>query len=260
MGSRRAAVLVALLLASLAVGAAAEAEVVQKRGVRTSLDARLSPRVLPRARAAPIAVSFAGHISSASSSGPPQLRSISLALNSHGKLRTAGLPRCRLGRIQPSTDRAALAACRSSLVGEGSFSADVKLPTQSPFPSVGKVLAFNGRYHGAPAILVHIYGPRPVPTSYVLPFVIGAGHGTFGTVLEAQLPRVTGDWGYVTGISMKLKRTFVSHGRRRSYLTASCPAPKGFSLASFPLSRVDFSFAGDVNLSAVLERTCKVAG
>jgi hypothetical protein len=76
-----------------------------------------------------------------------------------------------------STTAEAISACRSSLVGTGTFSANVKLPEQSPFPSEGKVLAFNGRFKGRPAILAHIYGTRPVPTSYVLPFTISRGKG-----------------------------------------------------------------------------------
>jgi hypothetical protein len=194
------------------------------------------------------------------SADPPQLRTISIALNSHGRLQTRGLPRCRLGHINPSTSSEALSACRSSLVGEGDFSADVKLPEQSPFPSDGKVLAFNGRFGGRPAILAHVYGTSPIPTSYVLPFLIETTGGTFGTVLEAALPRVTGEWGFVTGISMRLDRTYSEHGRRLSYLSASCPAPVGFPGAVFALAKTTFSFDGGLRLSSVLNRGCRVLG
>lgn len=237
-----------------------QAEVSQKGGVRVSVTAKMAPAKLPRRGAAPVAVSFAGQIGAASPAGPPQLRRISIALNSHGRLSTAGIPRCRLGRIDPSTTAEALAACGPSLVGEGRFSADVKLPEQSPFPSVGKVLAFNGLYKGAPAIFAHIYGTEPVPTSYVLPFLIEPAQGAYGTVLEAALPRVTGEWGFVTGISMRLGRTFPSHGQRRSYLSAACPAPTGFRGAVFPLARASFSFAGGLRLSSTLNRSCRAAG
>ena len=146
------------------------------------------------------------------------------------------------------------------MIGEGHFSADVRLPEQSPFPSQGKLLAFNARYQGAPAIFAHIYGTEPAPTSYVLPFLITHTRGTYGTVLEAQLPRVTGEWGFVTGISMALDRTFSYHGKPRSYLSAGCPAPAGFTGASFPLARTTFAFAGGLRLTSVLNRSCRVAG
>lgn len=245
----------------IALAGVAGAEVSQKGPVRVSVDVQLAPAKLPRHGGAPVAVSFAGQIGSTSKGGgPPQLSAITLALNSHGTLLTNGLPRCRLGHIDPSTTTEALSACGSSLVGEGHFTADVKLPEQSPFPSQGKVLAFNGRYLGKPAIFAHIYGTEPAPTSYVLPFLITHTSGTYGTALKASLPRVTGEWGFVTGISMKLDRNFVSHGQTRSYISAGCPAPKGFPGVSFPLAKTTFAFAGGLKLSSVLVRNCRVVG
>jgi hypothetical protein len=248
-----------LALAALLVPLAS-AEVEQKRGVRVSVNGSIKPSKLPRTGSAPVAVSFAGKIGAAGSAGPPQLEKISIAINRHGRLDTRGLPRCRMGHIDPSTTREAIAACRSSLIGEGSFSANVKLPEQSPFPSQGKVLAFNGRFRGRPAVFAHIFGTQPVPTSIVLPFVITGTKGTFGTVLSASLPRVTGDWGYVTGISMTLQRRYSYRGKSRSYMSAGCPAPAGFHQVFFPLARTSFSFAGGLTLTSTLSRSCRVRG
>jgi hypothetical protein len=248
------------LAATFCLGPVASAEVSQKDGVRVSVTGKLSPTRLPRSGAAPIAVSVAGQISAAQKTALPRLAKIAIAINRHGRLDLRGLPLCRLGHIDPSTTAEALAACRPSLVGKGSFSADVKIPEQSPFPSQGKVLAFNGRLRGKPAIFAHIFGTTPVPTSYVLPFSITATKGTFGTLLEASLPQVTGEWGYVTGISLNLDRTFSSHGTTRSYLSASCPAPPGFPGAAFPLARTSFVFEGGLSLSSTLNRDCKVRG
>jgi hypothetical protein len=237
------------------------AEVAQKRGVRVSVQGSIRPSTLPRTGSAPVAVSFAGNVHTSDPAGPPQLNGISVSINRHGHLDTRGLPRCRMRQIDPSTTREALATCRSSLIGEGSFSANVKLPEQSPFPSVGKVLAFNGRFHGHPAALAHIYGTKPLPTSYVLPFRIRqTKEGAFGIVLTASLPRVTGDWGFVTGISMTLERRFTYRGRARSYMSAGCPAPAGFRQAIFPLARTSFSFEGGLTLTSTLTRSCRVSG
>jgi hypothetical protein len=257
---RRALLLVSLLALGALLVPFASAEVSQKRGVRVSVDGSMAPSKLPRNGAVPIAVSFAGKIGSSKAEGPPQLEKISIAINRNGKLDTRGLPRCRMGHIDPSTTDEAIAACRSALIGEGSFSANVKLPEQSPFPSNGKVLAFNGRFQGKPAVFAHIFGTTPVPTSIVLPFVITSTGGTFGTVLTASLPRVTGDWGYVTGISMKLRRTYLFRGEQRSYLSAGCPAPAGFRQVPFPLARTTFSFEGGLALSSTLTRVCRVKG
>lgn len=257
---RRALVAASLLALGALLAPPALAEVNQKRGVRVSVSGSLAPSKLPRDGAAPVAVSFAGKIGSTKAEGPPQLQRISIAINRYGKLDTRGLPRCQMGDIDPSTTDEAIAACRSALIGEGSFSANVKLPEQSPFPSKGKVLAFNGRLRGQPAVFAHIFGTSPVPTSIVLPFMISSTGGTFGTVLTASLPRVTGDWGYVTGISMTLKRNFAFRGKQRSYMSAGCPAPSGFRQVFFPLARTTFSFEGGLALTSTLTRSCRVRG
>jgi DNA-binding beta-propeller fold protein YncE len=240
-----------------ASGTAAASVVTQRQGVRVNFNGKLTPQALPRHGVAPVGIAIDAQVGSSSGEDPPQLRRISIAINRNGHFNPQGLPLCRLDRIQPSTTEGARAACGSSLVGEGSFSANVKLPQQSPFPSAGKVLAFNGRLHGKPAILAHIYGTVPVPTSVVLPFVIGGGRGTYGTTLEASLPQATGNWGYVTGLRMNLHRSFRYRGKSRSYLSAGCPAPPGFPSASFPLARTRFAFAGGPTLVSVLSRTCR---
>jgi len=229
----------------------ASAEVAQKGGVRVAVTGKMSPTRLPRQGAAPVSVSLSGHITPTKTGQLPQLTAIAIAINSHGHLKTGGIPLCRLGHISPSTTSEALAACRPSLVGEGHFSANVKIPEQSPFPSEGKLLAFNGKLNGRPALFAHIYGTEPVPTSYVLPFLIERTRGTYGLVLRASLPKVTGRWGYVTGVSLNLQSR---------YLAAGCPAPKGFPGATFPLFRTSFGFAGGPSLSSTLTRSCKVGG
>lgn len=235
-----------------------QTELVQKGPIRVAVSGGLAPTRLPRHGTAPIDVTIGGRISSTDPDTPPQLRTVSFAFNRAGRLETRGLPRCGLADIDPSTTRQALEACRSSLVGEGRFSAAVRLPEQSPFPSAGKVLAFNGTLHGKPVLLAHIYGDKPVPTSVVLPLEIHQGKGRFATRLDASLASLTGDWGYVTGISLRLGRKYSSHGERRSFLSAGCPAPKGFPGALFALAKASFSFVGGKTLTATLTRDCTV--
>jgi DNA-binding beta-propeller fold protein YncE len=232
---------------------ATASETIQRDGVRVSFDAEISPRRLPRSGAAPVRFALSAKIASTDGSAPPQLRRISIEINRYGHLNPAGLPSCGIEAIQPSTTAGALQACRRALVGEGRFRAKVLVPEQAPFPSEGKIVAFNGRWHGKPAILAHVFGRDPVPTSYTLPFVIGPlSHGTYGTTLSASLPRFTGKWGYVTGISLDLGR---------GYLSASCPAPAGFPGASFPLSHASLSFAGRKQpIEQTLTRSCEVRG
>ena len=122
------------------------------------------------------------------------------------------------------------------------------------------MLAFNGRVNGKPAILAHIYGTQPAPTSTVLPFLLRGSHGTYGTTMEASLPQATGSWGYVTGLRMSLRRRFSYRGKSHNYLSAGCPAPAGFPAAAFPLARTSFAFAGGLTLVSVLNQSCRARG
>jgi DNA-binding beta-propeller fold protein YncE len=237
-----------------------DAVIVRRGSAQVSFDGELTPYALPRQGRAPVGIAIDTQISGTNGGDPPQLRRIVIAMNRNGQLSAGGLPVCRERHIQPSTTDAARAACGGALVGEGHFAANVKLPEQSPFPSSGKVLAFNGRLHGKPAILAHIYGTQPAPTSYVLPFSIRQSRGTYGTVLETSLPHATGNWGYVTGLKMKLHRSFRYHGELHSYLSAGCPAPPGFPGAAFPLARTSFTFAGGMTLASTLNRSCRAKG
>ena len=253
-------ILTAIALVALLAATLAHAEIVQRGNARVSVKGAIAPTRLPRQGSAPVRVSVSAKIAAAHGGDPPQLRQIAIAINRNGHFDNKGLPSCALRQIQPATTAVALAACRSALVGEGRFSAKVLFSQNSPFPSAGKIYAFNGYLGGKPAILAHIYGTDPVPTSFTLPFVLAPSKGTYGTVLRASFPEVTGNAAYVTGLSLNLGRSFHFHGERHSYLSAGCPAPKGFSGASFPLARSEFSFAGGRELRAVVSRSCRAGG
>jgi hypothetical protein len=252
---RRAAVAVALLC--LIFAAATQAETIRKGNLQIAFAGKIAPRKLPRVGSAPVAVSISADIKTTDHSAPPQLQTIELAINRNGHLDQRGLPSCRYHQIQPASTQEAREACPGGVVGHGTFEADVALPEQSPYPSDGTILAFNGRLHGKPVIFAHIYGTKPLPTSFTLPFEVRQRpKGTYGTVLSATLPPVAADWGYVSGVSLTLQRRFRYHGQTRSYISASCPAPKGFPGASFALANAAFGFEGGKTLRTTMTRSC----
>jgi len=240
------------VISALALSPSTRAEITQKQGVRVTVQGDLSPTRLPRNGEAPVGVSVSGQIEALKQGELPQLKAMSIAINQAGTLDVKGIPHCRINHINPSTTQQALSICRSSLIGEGSFSANVVLPEQSPFPSKGKLLAFNGTVGRKPAIFAHVYGTEPLSTSYVFAFKVRKTKGTFGTVLEASFPKATGDWGYITGISLNLKRS--------RFMEAGCPAPKGLTKVPFPFAKTSFDFAGGLKLQSVLTRTCEAKG
>jgi len=255
-------IFVALLaVAVLGLGAIAQAEVTQRGNLRVTFGGEIAPTKLPRQGSAPVKVSVSAEFASTKAGkSPPQLRKIEIAINRYGTLDATGLPVCEVSDIQPATTANALEACGDSLVGKGRFSAKVLLPEQAPFPSDGKIFAFNGTYKGRPAILAHVYGTDPAPTSFTLPFTITRSKGTFATTLSTSLPQVTSEWGYVTGLEMTLQRRYSYRGRARSYANASCPAPKGFPGAVFPFAKASFGFKGSTLSPAPLTRRCRAQG
>jgi hypothetical protein len=253
MGRTRAlALLLSAVVATAALTQVSAAEVSQKQGVRVTVDGALSPTKLPRKGEVPVAVSVKGNVAATKEGTLPQLKALSIAINRAGTLNVKGIPHCRIGKINPSTTQQALAECRSSLIGEGSFSANVVLPEQSPFPSKGRLLAFNGQIGRKPAVFAHVYGTQPLATSYVFAFKVRKARGTFGTILEASFPKATGDWGYITGISLNLFKS--------RFMEAGCPAPSGFTKVSFPLVRTSFDFAGGLDIESTLNRSCEAKG
>jgi hypothetical protein len=249
--------LCALLL--LTAASLAGAETIQRGALRVALDGQITPQRLPRQGLAPVKVAVQTKIASASKRREPaQLQRISIAINRHGHLDPTGLPVCEVSDIQPSTTEKALEACGGSLVGQGHFSATVALSKQVTFPSQGKMFAFNGTYKGRPAILAHVYGTEPVPSSFTFPFVIGKSKGTFGTTLTTTLPRAGSS--YVTGLDLTLNRRFTYKGKQRSYASAGCPAPAGTSRVAFPFAKVSYGFVGGRRLSSTLTRSCRVGG
>ena len=186
---------------------------------------------------------------------------LKIEINRSGRFDYRGLPVCALRQIQPANNPRALAACRSALIGQGTFNAYIVLKGQEPYPATGRLLVFNGREGAHQVLFGHIYIAHPFASSFVITFQIAAhAHGRFGTTLTADIAKTLGTRRYLTGIEMTLSRRYTYRGARHSYLSAGCPAPKGFSKAVFPLVRTSFSFAGHQTLDSTLTGTCGVRG
>lgn len=245
----------ALTLGALVLASVAAGETVQSGGLRGTFEGKLTPQRLPRSEQAPVTASVSVKVA-ATKGEVPSMKTMAIALNRYGHVNTSSLPVCQLDQIQPATTDDALAACRRSLVGEGRFLANVLVKGQAPFPSDGKIYAFNGQVDGKPAILAHVYGTVPAPASYTIAFLVSRSGGTFGTNLRATLPPVKAGSGYITGISLKLGQAF-AHASKKPFVTASCPTPKGTTVAPFPFAKAAVGFEDGRRLDTTLVRTCR---
>jgi hypothetical protein len=256
---RRRLVIAALLTIAALLGASvANGELSQKGNLRISFDGSFNPTSLPRDRMAPVTVRLAGAISTTDGSHPPALSRVEIALNRNGSISSAGLPRCTSSLLQSTTTETALERCRQALVGRGRFGAAVEFPSLAGIPAKGAILVFNGIHDGKPALLLHLYGTVPVQATFILALTVSHRSGQFGTVFAAKIPTLAGGVGSVTKLDLKIGREYTYKGKRRSYLSASCAAPAGFSGGVFPLAKGSFYFADGRKLETILSRNCHV--
>ncbi len=249
----------AVFLVCLPLGVASARQFVQKGNLRVAFEARLLPHALPRERPAPVKVQLSGAIRTTDGSAPPPLREISIAMNRAGIVSVAGLPSCRPSDLQQTSTEAALALCHRALVGSGHFAANVNFPGTPIFPAQGRVLVFNSSTNKGPGLLLHLYGSSPVRAAFVLPFKITRkSSGKFGTVFSTRIPELAANQGYVTDIELEIGRQYSYRGQKHSFISASCAAPAGFSVAPYELAKATFSFASGQRLVTRLPGSCKV--
>lgn len=259
----RAATALALfaLLCLLIGSGVAQGEIAKKGNVLVSFGANLSPSRLPRTKPVSVGVQVGGRVRTTDRSAPPTLKRIILEINRHGRLFSRGLPICNPSRLRGATSDNALATCGAALVGRGSATTQLSLPGQGTFAELGKMLAFNTKVKGRPAIIAHIAGGRKLQLTYMVLFRIRrVKKGQFGTILVANVPSIAGGQGRMAGFNLSLRRNFRFRGRRVGYMNANCPLPKGFRLASVPLARVTYKFDDGRSVGGVLRRVCKVRG
>jgi hypothetical protein len=255
---KRLALITVVCAATLLPVVAAQGESERVGNLIVSFDGRFAPHKLPRDREVPVTVDISGTLRTADGEAPPPLRSMSFAVDRHGRLSTRGLPVCEPGRLESTSSGEALSRCRRSLVGKGIFGANVDFPDLE-FPVEGRMLAFSSSARGRPAIALHIYGANPVQATFVL--ILHIRHpskGTFGTVLTTKIPKLAADLGYVTDFSLSFGRRYRHRREARSFISARCAAPAGFPGALFNFVRGSFSFANGKTVTTTLARDCVV--
>lgn len=248
-----------VLIAAMALGftASSGAERVIKDGLELTFNADFTPHALPRDHSAPVSVEVAGRIATTDGSHPPPLRHLEIAIHRNGRIYSKGLPVCSAPILQSTSTEAAMERCGPALVGRGSFRAEVQLGKE--ILATGKILAFNSRRQGRPALVLHLFAGVPVRFTLVVPLAISHPRkGRFGTVLRAKIPRLGGGLGSVTEIELTIDRRYSYAGKRRSYVSAACSAPGDFTIVPFVFARGTFRFEGHSEISENLERTCRV--
>jgi hypothetical protein len=234
----------------------AGAERSQVGNLIVSLNGGIHPMKLPRHERAPVGVHLSGRVVTADKTPVPRVNWIRLELAWRGVLHTKGLPVCPQSRLAGRLSQQAMRACGSALVGRGELSAEIFVPYQEPFGITAHLLVFNGKTKaGRPEVLVHAFTADP-PVSFVIPFTVHKV-GSYKTVLITTIRKSIGPWPHVADFHVAISRKFNYQGHRVSYLSASCPIPKGFTAGFLSFARATYTFEGGKQLRTESVRSCR---
>lgn len=251
---RRKGIWAALAAAALAsVGLAANlatAQVIKAGNLVATIDGKISPTKLPKAKPAPITLKLSGTLETADKTHPPAIKQIYLEFDRNGHLNTKGLPTCKVGKLQSTLTSQAKRACGAALIGSGRAEAEIAFPEQAPFSAGGPMLIFNGSKGNRQKLILHVYAKVPAPTTFVTTAVIGKGKGPYGISARVAVPTITSGQGSLIGFRSTIRKTFRHKGKKQSVLTATC---KSGSLKAHG----DFLFSGGPKLSGTVTRSCR---
>lgn len=188
-------------------------------------DGGISPTKLPKHGSAPVTARIDGEILTRDGSHPPALQDLEADIDRTVQVDAVGLPTCRKSQLEASSSATARKACGDALVGSGTTEVEVAFPEQAPFRATGPLLLFNGGVHGGTTtVFLHAYVDVPAPTAVIVRATVTRIHqGRYGLLLKAHVPKVAGGAGSATAFDLKIGRRYTYKGRKKSFLSASCP-------------------------------------
>lgn len=218
--------------AALAVAAAhaAQSPVLQAPDGNTqSIAVKYLPQKLPKTKAAPVTLDVTTATSTTTNAnGVPVPATQAIVDFPKGlTIFSKGYPTCDPGLLQNTSTEAALEACKRAKIGGGEGTADLVVG-ERVFPVGTTITAFNGiPAGGKPVILLHTYSQSPIQTTLVLVgTVTDYNKEGFGKRLDVNIPLIAGGQGAITGFHVKIFKTFLYKGVKRSYVSASCRTKK----------------------------------
>jgi hypothetical protein len=119
------------------------------------------------------------------------------------------------------------------------------------------MLAFKGRTKaGGPAVWVHVFSANP-PLAIVVPFIVARYGQRLGTVLSATVPPALGNLPHLASFELRFFRRYRFQGQSRSYLSAACPAPSGYTGGFLTIAKATYTFADGRRLRIGAVRGCR---
>lgn len=227
----RATVVAAGLALVVGATALAKPHVIRSGNLFLSDDGGIFPSKLPRHSQMPISARINAEIGTTDGSHPPAVKTLNIDFDKTIRLNAKGLPACTEGKLTARSTVAAKKACPDAIVGSGEGEVEVAFPEQKPFAAKGPLVLFNGGVHGGTTLLfVHAYVAVPAPTAVIAKVKITRiDRGHYGTHTVSLVPTIAGGAGSVTKFKLDIDRAFTYEGKKKSYLTASCPTGRYYT-------------------------------
>jgi hypothetical protein len=212
----------ALAAGSLAAG---EGPVTVRVGtLELTANGGFTPKALSKTAPTPIELSAEGEIKESDGSHPPAVREVIVEGDKNAVVNVKGLPVCTSGQLQATDTSAALAACKSALIGEGTTTAQVAFAEQKPIDVPSKLLVFNGGEKGGKTTFyIHAYFSNPISGAIVTTVTVQKkSNGRFGLYTVAKIPQITGGSGSIISFALKIKKGIKYKGKTYNPLAAKC--------------------------------------
>jgi hypothetical protein len=219
----------AMAVAGSALAAGGETPVTVKVGeLELTANGGFTPTAISATKQTPIELKASGEVKEADGSHPPAAREIIIEGDKNAEVHVKGIPTCSSGQLQATTTEAALAACKSALIGEGQTTAQVAFAEQKPITVPSKLLLFNGGEKGGKITwFVHAYFSQPISGAIVTTVTISKIHkGPFGTLAIAKVPQITGGSGSIVSFNLNIKKSVKVGGKTINPISAKCVGGK----------------------------------
>jgi hypothetical protein len=217
--------LVAVAAVGIAVAAGGEGPVTVRVGeMELTANGGFSPRALSKTKQTPIAIHASGEVHMHDGSHPPAVREIFIEADKNGEEHTQGIPVCKSSRLQATSTQAALQACKSALIGQGTAVAQVAFAEQPPINVSSKLLLFNGPEKGGKRIwYAHAYFSNPISGAIVSTVTITKiHHGRFGTLGVVKIPQLVGGSGSGISFTLEIFKTVKVGNKTFNPISAKC--------------------------------------
>ena len=211
MVRRAVSALLALAAVGMTAAAVSSGDAVH---LTSSFDFETRPsKGLPRTAPAPVWMELAGSYRADDGSHVPAATKLRFLADRHLGLDLEGIPGCELpfsrSRLSPGELED---LCRESIVGRGEISAEVEFPGQPRSRVNGRTVAVKPAGSSADVDLVlHAFLPAPVTAEFAIPIGFRpVNRGRIGWEAQLSIPKIAGDYGSLTGYSLRIGKRFLS--------------------------------------------------